>query len=479
MDSHQHQFYLTSAFPGTMTRRPHKKSRAGCLACKKCHIKCAEEKPHCRNCVSKGKVCEYPPVRISLNRDKALTDVFDAQTTPIMLSSSPSILSDIFTLQDLKLFHHFLCFAYPPLPLGSKSAWTRDIPQLSHHSAHLMSAILALASTHLNTTDRDNGDSATTLLHKGRAITGLREACARGNHSAVDYDAMLATCYALTFQSALVSSDNTDFVTFVRGCAMLTDRIEEERCQTVFMDLSRSCNTSFKQSTSPYNLETLSYPPGSRLPALLSKGIASLGVFQICFGARYEHMQYPVYLRSMFSGLETSPGQGYKRFVEYYSHWFRVAEDNEIFSGEAKDSETQLLWVFFLALQLFTTLLVVEVCGRDAVSKALTDLEASATIPSLVGMIEWLYAVEGMAPLQVRKLFAWPRLVAEEVILHFDKLVFAEAGTKSKMAVLSNFYTRAHNVFGDILELSARLANWTEDLLVSKAGKEDIVCNTT
>jgi hypothetical protein len=96
-----------------------------------------------------------------------------------------------------------LSVAYPPLPLGSKTTWTRDIPQLSHHFDHLMGALLALAASHFNTLSGTDRDLDTALAHRGRAICGLREACAKTHHSAVDYDVMLATSYALTFQSAV------------------------------------------------------------------------------------------------------------------------------------------------------------------------------------------------------------------------------------------------------------------------------------
>jgi hypothetical protein len=62
------------------TRKPHKKSRNGCLPCKGRHVKvpstsgndatcanraveCDEQKPACANCVKQGTACEYRPSR--------------------------------------------------------------------------------------------------------------------------------------------------------------------------------------------------------------------------------------------------------------------------------------------------------------------------------------------------------------------------------------------------------------------------------
>ncbi|KAK4237554.1 hypothetical protein C8A03DRAFT_15915 [Achaetomium macrosporum] len=44
-----------------MLRRSHKKSRAGCLECKRRHVKCDEQRPKCRICTLSERDCSYPP----------------------------------------------------------------------------------------------------------------------------------------------------------------------------------------------------------------------------------------------------------------------------------------------------------------------------------------------------------------------------------------------------------------------------------
>ncbi|KAK4219930.1 hypothetical protein QBC37DRAFT_74411 [Rhypophila decipiens] len=43
-----------------MMRRRHKKSRRGCLECKRRHIKCDETRPNCINCTTAERDCSYP-----------------------------------------------------------------------------------------------------------------------------------------------------------------------------------------------------------------------------------------------------------------------------------------------------------------------------------------------------------------------------------------------------------------------------------
>ncbi|CAM1509076.1 Fc.00g028150.m01.CDS01 [Cosmosporella sp. VM-42] len=42
-------------------RRSHRKSRNGCLECKRRHIKCDEARPSCSNCVVSERTCSFPP----------------------------------------------------------------------------------------------------------------------------------------------------------------------------------------------------------------------------------------------------------------------------------------------------------------------------------------------------------------------------------------------------------------------------------
>ncbi|KAK5658892.1 hypothetical protein OQA88_1706 [Cercophora sp. LCS_1] len=44
-----------------MLRRSHKKSRAGCLECKRRHVKCDEQRPVCIICTLSERPCSYPP----------------------------------------------------------------------------------------------------------------------------------------------------------------------------------------------------------------------------------------------------------------------------------------------------------------------------------------------------------------------------------------------------------------------------------
>ncbi|KIW67377.1 hypothetical protein PV04_06638 [Phialophora macrospora] len=271
--------------------------------------------------------------------------------------------------------------------------------------------------------------------------------------------------------SQLLPFDAVDFGIFVRGCAMITQRIQDEGWRTIFNNLSRKSTTYGGQSAASTRLSMATYPQGSQLQVLLSKGIVSLCAAQKFVGNRYRGMRFLINLQSIFSGLQVSPNRGYNRFVDYYAIWFKVAQDREVFSGHSADAESQLLWVFCIALQLFTTLLVDDACSCKTHRQCPERLNNSMATRKMAGLMEWLYAIEALAPTHLQKHFTWPRLVSDEAMSQFDIPFLSEAGVQAKIAALSNFPSRSHFVFGHILELSASLANWTEDLLASGGGE--------
>ncbi|KAI0130639.1 hypothetical protein F4814DRAFT_138067 [Daldinia grandis] len=69
------------------SKRPHKKSRAGCQQCKKRKVKCDETRPICKACRLRKERCIYPVTSASASLSTTLHVV--SRTTPISNSSSP------------------------------------------------------------------------------------------------------------------------------------------------------------------------------------------------------------------------------------------------------------------------------------------------------------------------------------------------------------------------------------------------------
>lgn len=296
-----------------LTRRSHKKSRAGCFSCKARKIKCQETRPSCENCVLKEIPCQYPTGKHGASRDNG----------PLTIARRPqpaslSLTNDSFTMTDMRLFHHFLTMAYPHLPLGNEKVWVNEIPKFAQEHGYLMHAMLALGASHLDRITPVAEHTTKAIVHRGHAMAGLSRALAKNERVYGESDAMVATCYALTFQSTYMSDGLLDFITMVRGCALITTKIREDNSPTAF---NLQPDWHFK----------LMEPKLKDLPVvhqdLLDNGHRALEEVRPLLITRTDH-QFHGALTKVIQGLSRSSREGYTSFILVYALWYELCNDS-------------------------------------------------------------------------------------------------------------------------------------------------------
>ncbi|VUC30139.1 unnamed protein product [Clonostachys rosea] len=199
-----------------LTRRGHTKSRRGCLTCKRRRVKCPEDQPACHNCVRLGLVCEY--------------SFKNNPSAPLQSTGGQ------FNLKDLRLFHHFVLHAYPPLPLQGKAVWD-GITSYSHNYEFLVHAMLGLAASHLCLSG--GGDhEAEALEHRVKSIKLLNQALCRPSTSKIDSDARFSTLMVLTFQSSYMPDGMLEVFHMIRGCMILTKSTLPKYAMVLFTKFS-------------------------------------------------------------------------------------------------------------------------------------------------------------------------------------------------------------------------------------------------
>ncbi|KAK3946164.1 C6 zinc finger protein [Diplogelasinospora grovesii] len=184
-----------------LERRGHTKSRRGCFNCKRRRIKCQETRPACGHCVKTGLKCEYP-------------------TVPQVVHQ-PQHQIPLFSLQDMRFFQHFLFQCYPHHPIGSENIWTHEVPCLSQKYEYLMHAILGYSASELMQDEPDL--VAPALAHRLKAIKAIKRTLSdvpRAN-SFEEGNALMATCFALTYQSVLLDDGMAEYMTFIRGIVIV------------------------------------------------------------------------------------------------------------------------------------------------------------------------------------------------------------------------------------------------------------------
>ena len=96
-----------------------------------------------------------------------------------------------------------------------------------------MHAILGLAASHLELTTGADLRSA-AIQHRVLAIKGSNAAISQPHRTGSDADALLASCYALTFQSAYMRDGLPEFFQMVRGCSLLSEQLKSEGVPMAF-----------------------------------------------------------------------------------------------------------------------------------------------------------------------------------------------------------------------------------------------------
>lgn len=149
----------------------------------------------------------------------------------------------VFTMNDMRLFHHFLISAHPHIPVDHDVVWIREIPAFAHNYEYLMHSMLGLSASHLSLVTKES-HSASALTHRHTAIKALNTAFSNWPLAPADAHAMLATCYALAFQSSYMEDSLSDHIISMRGCQLLSQIIMTNDLKGPFtVDLNLHCRT--------------------------------------------------------------------------------------------------------------------------------------------------------------------------------------------------------------------------------------------
>ncbi|KAM3558298.1 hypothetical protein MY1884_004057 [Beauveria asiatica] len=201
-----------------LERRGHTKSRRGCYNCKRRRIKCQETHPACGHCVKTGLKCEYPAAP--------------------QIVHQPHQQIPLFSLQDMRFFQHFLTQCYPHQPLKQEEVWTHEIPCIAHNHEFLMHAILGFAASELIQQDATLVTAA--MNHRIKAIKAIKKRLAESSQNDTDREesnALVATCFALTFQSVSLEDGLAEFMTFIRGIVIVGMQMTFRNIAPVFTTL--------------------------------------------------------------------------------------------------------------------------------------------------------------------------------------------------------------------------------------------------
>ena len=328
----------------------------------------------------------------------------------------------MFTLTDMRLFHHYLLDAYPHLPVGNDTAWLSQVPLVAHHNEYLMHAILGLAASHLELLTGSDL-SAQAIHHRVLAIKGSNNALQLKSRTGSDGDALLAACYLLTFQSSYMKDGIHEFFQFVRGCALLSNQLREEKVPMAFF-LTSNDHFSFMEK------RLIDLPAINE--ELLECAERSLGALPGCFEVPVHEIFYTAMVVCLEAVKVSSlHGQSFSCLLPLIYPLYRLVRNNRIcilmsFSGyfkfifiyqslnrmsndlfrdfiDPENAISRILIAHFLAIQLIMLpILDREWAGRTKNTPARMNLA-------------WMTSIYESSPRHLRHLVEWPQAVAEAV----------------------------------------------------------------
>ncbi len=259
-----------------------------------------------------------------------------------------------------------------------------------------MNAILALGASHL--TRITSGEDYTTqaIVHRGQAIEGLNKALNKTNRTYGESDAMLAACYALTFQASYMGDGMVDFFTMVRGCALLTAKVMDEGSPTAF-DIE-----------SDFQLRIMN-PRLDHLPTIDNE-IVVAGHEAL---TQMEHllvtpMDYTFHtaLSNVLLGLQQSSRNGYVNFFFIYSIFYNMTNEEFILFIDPSNTVTQLQLAYFIAIQL-----IVSPLAQHEWPENMNNARAEVT----TGLIEWVEKIFETVPAELLIYLMWPMDIVNTV----------------------------------------------------------------
>ncbi|KLJ12933.1 hypothetical protein EMPG_12100 [Blastomyces silverae] len=387
-----------SSEPGLRIGRHAKKSRTGCFNCKARKVKCTKTHPTCKSCETRGLSCIYPSktdLRITRNRKSAMK----ANDSSIISSSTPlNPTPTAFSAADFQYFHHFLSVAYPHMPYESDAAWCSQVPKFAHHYEPLLHAVLSLGASHSALLHPQARYRTDAVYHRGLALAGLRELISKESHSGVELDVLLAICYSLLFQSAEMADGLVDFISMMRGCALITGQILHTGSRSVFCLNPRTfLEHIIRQLPEVSSLEPLS----------MELGVNSLTSLTHLLESRAQHRFHAAILETL-SNLNLSGAEAHSKFTSIFAVLYTMDEPTFQTFISPRNSVTQILLAYFAAtLVIMQIYLVYEIPHRLSMYHIFSSI------------FTWVDSIENGLPVAFQHHIVWPVRVVKAFTLNY------------------------------------------------------------
>ncbi|OAP56901.1 hypothetical protein AYL99_09013 [Fonsecaea erecta] len=227
-----------------MPRRPHKKSRSGCVACKRRHIKCDEHRPRCVNCQTAELSCNFAPgtspsTTTATDTETVIASASETSTPDqrpqgpdqpniIPTFTPPGTFDPNLNIQHLELLHHFLIATYRTFNAEGtlQRIWKEKIVRMAFSFPFLMHELLAISALHLAHCKPDHATEYHTISTELQTLAlnkfnSVETDINASNCAAVLIFTMLLAVHILADPSRTTGLDSNQYLDHVVNCVML------------------------------------------------------------------------------------------------------------------------------------------------------------------------------------------------------------------------------------------------------------------
>ncbi|KAK7439658.1 C6 zinc finger protein [Colletotrichum acutatum] len=226
----------------------------------------------------------------------------------------------LFSLQDMRFFQHFMLQCYPHHPIGNENIWTHEIPCLSQTNEFLMHAILGMAACDLM--NADPSLLAFAMAHRVKAIKAIKKSLAelpKQTGTTPDHaNALIATCFALTFQSVTFEDGMAEYMTFIRGILIIGTQMYINGIKPIFVNLmGQDSSAVLEPKMVDLPLIRTEWADGAVEAIGGLRGLCRDGV----------EVEYFELLLDMATNLHTSSWKAYQTLSKHYGWWIQLPHE--------------------------------------------------------------------------------------------------------------------------------------------------------
>ncbi|KAI0555688.1 hypothetical protein F4679DRAFT_577813 [Xylaria curta] len=245
-----------------LSKRPHRKSRAGCKQCKKRKVKCDEAKPACKACTLRKEQCVYPNAppptllpaaphspssstdplprqarRQSIESADSETPYLDREMIPVITEPLfvPEQAADVI---DMKMLWFYTAYSFQAFSINAGRSPAVDfalkikIVEHAFRSPFLMDTLKALSALHLRSLNQPVPNHK-LIEYQARAFQGYRNAIETANP--VDFPALLGcSLFTIAMSSQTFRDPNgkrlfiVDWIAMWRGIGLIIELISPQ-----------------------------------------------------------------------------------------------------------------------------------------------------------------------------------------------------------------------------------------------------------